>query len=704
MGTIADLKEAEALCTEADNVDDPSLQNEMILNALDIYSSVCGVMSTRSIEDIETGLISLLEHLPNEGLDYIARWRDTLPYFEGEKRNKVVQLLVNFVKSPYINDHEKIYTAVTLFNHKEYHVCYKLFEEIAMSEEVQPKYQIEASKYLYYSELEEYVRLSQTILLDIISSDSFPSSWRLEQVMSFNTNTGVSTILNAGKLKFKPEPVFVYGLVNAFFYTTGNDPHDTIIAGQYLLQLGDMFLRLTGDQVNMTDEKLEQIKNDPNLSMVYDFDALKGEMFDIPETKFQELLQEKTLFTDNVSEERALRKKYALSEAKLEEIQKMVHFCNIGRQMTQKYDVPISSLTTIRARGFLDFSIDRSDLDEIEEHLLKIGMDKTNNEDVRADAFDVVRRCGRQKERANEAIALMGDENKTGLELRGRNIYTNTQNIHFFGAEDAIERFVENVVHPNKKSDTQIPMYNDVHSEIIDLIKRQIGKIVEEREVMNWLKEHHTDAPEDAMFSNFTQEEIDEATRTVMSKKKFLALKAIRRISVDTAMFTKYRMSMPDILIHVWLKIHDHQFNREEQIAMKKRLMQELVDMGGESGGGTCSTGHAGRLINAFDGKDASMKMSFGDQIQANISGRMNACIRKTSEDDPDSYDKISSGCMKDAEQDDRDFYFAFVERNLSRIREEMKDEFVFGKERYLTEEEFDRFFEKGAKGWKETL
>ena len=69
-----------------------------------------------------------------------------------------------------------------------------------MSDEVQPKYQIEACKYLYYSELDDLVKISQNVLLEIVSSVEFPSEWRLEQVMSFNTRSGVSTILNAGKL------------------------------------------------------------------------------------------------------------------------------------------------------------------------------------------------------------------------------------------------------------------------------------------------------------------------------------------------------------------------------------------------------------------------------------------------------------------------------------------------------------------------
>ena len=57
---------------------------------------------------------------------------------------------------------------------------------------------------------------------------------------------------------------------------------------------------------------------------------------------------------------------------------------------------------------------------------------------------------------------------------------------------------------------------------------------------------------------------------------------------------------------------------------MRKRLLEELIDMSG-----TCSTGFAGRLVNVICGFGAfNLRISWRDQIVANFNGRLNARAR----------------------------------------------------------------------------
>jgi hypothetical protein len=58
---------------------------------------------------------------------------------------------------------------------------------------------------------------------------------------------------------------------------------------------------------------------------------------------------------------------------------------------------------------------------------------------------------------------------------------------------------------------------------------------------------------------------------------------------------------------------------------MKKRLLEELEEMSG-----TCSSGFASRLINVISGfGEFSIRISWGDQIKANLFGRLNAAARR---------------------------------------------------------------------------
>lgn len=212
---------------------------------------------------------------------------------------------------------------------------------------------------------------------------------------------------------------------------------------------------------------------------------------------------------------------------------------------------------------------------------------------------------------------------------------------------ESVIKFIETMV---KTSTEKLPLYNDVHSEISNLI-RSAGL-----------------SPSD----------------------KISTYKALNRISVDTAKFSSYKVTIAEVLIHVWLKITRTKDDTKRAL-FEKRLIDELIDMGME--GGSCSTGHAGRIVNVlYD--EAEIRISFESQILANIAGRMNARIR----DVPDQNLKVSltMGMMENAEKEDQVIYFKFIETNLSELRRELEKEFVG--EGYLKQKDFDIFFSNSSK------
>jgi hypothetical protein len=132
--------------------------------------------------------------------------------------------------------------------------------------------------------------------------------------------------------------------------------------------------------------------------------------------------------------------------------------------------------------------------------------------------------------------------------------------------------------------------------------------------------------------------------------------------------------------LKVWTYLTGHK--SEEEI--KKRLIEELCDMAG-----TCSSGFASRLVNTISGfGDFSMKISWRDQIAANLSGRLNARIRDM--DNLTMQEKVMEEmAIPSTNYELRKNFLKFFRKNMPSIREEMYQEF----KEHITDVEYDLYF-----------
>ena len=157
--------------------------------------------------------------------------------------------------------------------------------------------------------------------------------------------------------------------------------------------------------------------------------------------------------------------------------------------------------------------------------------------------------------------------------------------------------------------------YNKVMLSIVD-VETGIFKFWEEYNVKNSVKE--INETEEYTFQNLVS--INNVHFDKFMEKCDLIKIAINRIKMDRALYSKFNCQLSHILIQVWQYIIDNKHKDE----MKKRMIEELVDMAGK-----CSTGYAFRLINVLSGfGDFTIRISWLDQLSGSLAGRMNAYIR----------------------------------------------------------------------------
>lgn len=270
-----------------------------------------------------------------------------------------------------------------------------------------------------------------------------------------------------------------------------------------------------------------------------------------------------------------------------------------------------------------------SEKEMVSNVLLDISRNEDFDENIRADATDVVERLGtndakEEARRIRVEIGFSGANSKT--------VYSDSQNTHTFNAQ--LMEYLETLY---EKTDIP-PSFTEVHSKIANVVSE---KYVKDR------------------------------------KAKYACLKALDRVSIDTATFTKYRLTLPKIFCIVWQKIST--FETYIQKELINRLLEELQDMAG-----TCATGHADRFVNVLVGYDTEIRISYYDQIYGCVDGRLNARIRKTSSEIQGS---IACGMMEDADTQDKQIMKEFVEKSLNEIFDELYNEFV--KEKYVSDSDF---------------
>ena len=306
---------------------------------------------------------------------------------------------------------------------------------------------------------------------------------------------------------------------------------------------------------------------------------------------------------------------------------------------------------------------------EICENLLSVFMkDEDLAYNLRADAADVLLKLGNEsnKQKAQEVIMILarrdGDVNT---------FFDDAENVHHHEIEEsAIEtlEFLQN-------------QYNKVMLSIVD-VETGIFKFWEEYNVKNSVKE--INETEEYTFQNLVS--INNLHFDKFMEKCDLIKIAINRIKMDRALYSKFNCQLSHILIQVWQYVIDNKHKDE----MKKRMIEELVDMAGK-----CSTGYAFRLINVLSGfGDFTIRISWLDQLSGSLAGRMNAYIRSL-HDKEYQMNILNEMIVKEDNENlnlhGRENFFRFLRETLPFIRQELWNEY----RDHITDTDFDVYFKR---------
>lgn len=284
--------------------------------------------------------------------------------------------------------------------------------------------------------------------------------------------------------------------------------------------------------------------------------------------------------------------------------------------------------------------------DNIVQFLFDVAKNIEFDEDTRANAADVVLRLGNpsQVETARNIINDLGyatvNTGKTILD-RIKTVYSTSQNVHSKAIDSSVAKFIRKIIKENNN-----PMnFEHVHNSITQLIRE----------------------------------------RKIKPESRIKILKALNRVSIDSATFTENRVTNAEILVHVWMKILS--FSDESRVTLQSRLLEELIEMSD-----SCSSGYAARFVNVLSGFDNDLTISFGEQISANLNGRIQARIRDL---DENTRSVISCGMMDEATEKERREYIKFMSSTLLELYDELSSEFV---PKYITENEFKTYFEEARR------
>ncbi len=288
-----------------------------------------------------------------------------------------------------------------------------------------------------------------------------------------------------------------------------------------------------------------------------------------------------------------------------------------------------------------------SEQEEVQIVLLGVADDPANPDNLRADAADVLIRTtkGDTKARAQAIIAALG---YSAVRTRDRTVYSDRQNVHTTAISAAAREFIQSIV---LDADYVSESFLVVHTEVSSLVRN----------------------------SDLIKEDRDKCYR------------ALDRISIDTSTFTEYNVGIADVFCYVWFRVKTHPTFRTE---LENRILEELADMAD-----TCSSGHTWRFVNVLSGYEGGiLKISWDDQIKANIVGRMSARIRDIEDDT--LKDLVALGSMENADPEEAGVFRRFADAALGEVYHELRKEFVV-EGKHIPLDRFDAYFTDGATRYK---
>lgn len=299
-------------------------------------------------------------------------------------------------------------------------------------------------------------------------------------------------------------------------------------------------------------------------------------------------------------------------------------------------------------------------VDMIEEFLLQVAENVNIDEDIRADACDILLQYGREhaKLSARNFLFILGGGNNSR-----NNIFKNAQNVHVRSIEESVLKIIEklSIYYPHNGAKNYD--FNSARDEILNKMKEK------QDEQIRKLEEKHKQEMKEL-------EEKQEIYKQTIEG-------ALTRISIDRAVYGKTNMNLMSILSKVWTYTQDSEFKEE----LEKRVFEELTEAYNK-----CSTGYEGRLANVFTGftDDMNVTISFEDQVIAYLETRLNSKIMEI--EDKDEMGVIfEEMTIPTSHFNLRTNFLRFFRENISEIRESMYQEFCS----YMTDTDYDMYFRK---------
>ena len=258
----------------------------------------------------------------------------------------------------------------------------------------------------------------------------------------------------------------------------------------------------------------------------------------------------------------------------------------------------------------------------VENTLLSFAQEELLDENLRADAADIIMQLGSPKNQkiARGIIDTIGAGGKTHF-----TIYENSQNVHSREVESSVAEILEFLTTlPLLKVDKKGIDFAFVKKTIEDALEKERKSHVKSNQ---HTKEFCTHCGNDLETYIRIGKRIYCNNRCLQEEKKHKKIrKSLERIYLDRALYSKFNNTLENVLVKLWTYITDHKHEKE----MKKRLLEELEDMSG-----TCSSGFLSRLVNVLSGfGDFSIRISWEDQIIGNLTGRINSQIRKITQEE----------------------------------------------------------------------
>ncbi len=192
-----------------------------------------------------------------------------------------------------------------------------------------------------------------------------------------------------------------------------------------------------------------------------------------------------------------------------------------------------------------------------------------------------------------EKYITLGKEMLDSISFDGKGvktIYNNSQNIHKIDVEGSINPFIEKLVH----LDINIPTYEEEYSKFVDNIIDNIKDYSDE--VLN-----------------------------MSAEEQIRIINSINRFLLDNTIYSKYSVSLINLLIRSYYYIQTHP-SRDE---LMLRLCQELCDMAD-----TCTTGHIYRIVNVFSAYEVSLTLPVEEEIKSCVYARLQKIISSKSEEE----------------------------------------------------------------------